>query len=620
MSFARIKTITILLTASTILPVNEAFSQLAPYADTKQHISPIATPAAKRGHSGNSGHRDNELVLFEDFESATPPSLPDGWSGGELVEQQQDNNNGTGLGTFVAPWRTGNALAANNGGYLPVPDIAGNRFAYANDDGDPCNCDMMDVGLVTPEMDFTGLENMILTLDAYSQAAFGGSNLQVQISTNGTDFITLTTASSSPEWQSMVIDLSLFDDEPSVWLRFAWSDNGAWSTGTAVDNIMVAENYAYNAAILRAHTAEVSAPFDDTSVISGEYSQIPIEQAAAITPGARVVNKGSQPIENLILNAEISLDGNVLGSYNSQVFDILYPFQQTNIYVYTDLIPSTAGVYEINYELISAQDEDLSDNTGFRTINYVTDIYALDDGTADSFRDNSGLSFTIGNRFEIANEGSICHSIGIGIGSPSVPFSQIFARIYDSNYLFVAGSAPYVIQAGDMTPLGGQNLINIPLSTPVELQGGTDYIAAVSYFANPAWQFAVANSGSSQEQFSVFQDQFGDWFFTTTTPMIRMNLSPSVSLPQEVTSVENLSIFPNPVSSGYELTIPAANNGQVMVELLDLSGRIIDRQNIEVSEGQRIFSPVPVSHMPAGLYLISLTGESGRHTARLIKK
>lgn len=620
MSFARIKTITILLAASAILPVNEAFSQLAPYADTKQHISPIATPAAKRGHSGNSGHRDNELVLFEDFESATPPALPDGWSGGELVEQQQDNNNGTGLGTFVAPWRTGNALAANNGGYLPVPDIPGNRFAYANDDGDPCNCDMMDVGLVTPEMDFTGLENMILTLDAYSQAAFGGSNLQVQISTNGTDFITLTTASSSPEWQSLVIDLSLFDDEPSVWLRFAWSDNGAWSTGTAVDNILVAENYAYNAAILRAHTAEISAPFDDTSVISGEYSQIPIEQAAAITPGARIVNKGSQPIENLVLNAEISLDGNILGSYNSQVLDILYPFQQTNLYVYTDLVPTEVGVYEINYQLISAQDEDLSDNTAIRTINYVTDIYALDDGMADSFRDNSGLSFTIGNRFEVSNEGSICHSIGIGIGSPSVPFSQIFARIYDSNYLFVAGSAPYVIQAGDMTPLGGQNLINIPLSTPVELQSGTDYIAAVSYFANPAWQFAVANSGSSQEQFSVFQDQFGDWFFTSTTPMIRMNLSPSVSLPQEMTSVENLSIFPNPVSSGYELTIPAGNSGQVMVELFDLSGRIIDRQSIEVSESQRIFSPVPVNDIPAGLYLISLSGDSGRHTARLIKK
>lgn len=619
MSLARINIITIILAIATIFPDNEAFSQLAPYADTKQHISPIATPSAKRSPIPKNGLRDNELVLFEDFESVVPPSLPSGWSGGELVEQQQDNNNGAGLGTFVAPWRTGNALSANNGGYLPVPDIPGNRFAYANDDGDPCNCDMMDVGLVTPEMDFTGLENMILTLDAYSQAAFGGSNLQVQISTNGNDFITLTTASSSPEWQSLVVDLSLFDDEPSVWLRFAWSDNGAWSTGTAVDNIMVGENYAYNAAILRAHTAEISAPFDDTSVISGEYSQIPIEQAAAFTPGARIVNKGSQPIENLVLNAEISLNGNLLGSYNSQVFDILYPFQQTNLYVYTDLTPSESGIYEISYQLISAQDEDLSDNTAVRTVNYVTDIYALDDGTADSFRDNFGLSFTIGNRFEIANEGSICHSIGIGVGSPSVPFSQIIARIYDSNYLFVAGSTPYVIQAGDMTPLGGQNLLNIPLNNPVELQSGTDYIAAVSYFANPAWQFAVANSGSSQEQFSVFQDQFGDWFFTTTTPMIRMNLSPSVSVPQEMTSVESLSIFPNPVSSDYEIIIPSRLSGLVTIELFDLSGRIIDRQNFTVTAGQRIFSPIPANDLQAGVYLISLRGESGGHVARLIK-
>lgn len=591
------------------------FAQLDQLFEQKASLSPSKTPLAQRQHFAPV-ERSNAIVLFEDFQSTNVPDLPEGWDGGPQVEQQQDNHDGIGLGTFVDPWKTGDAYIANNGGYLPVPHIGDNIFAYVNDDGDPCNCDMEDVGLVTPELSFEGLDNMILTFDVYSQNTFGGDNISVQISIDGADFITLHTVSSSPEWQPVFVDLSLFDNASSVRLRFAWSDNGYWSSGGAIDNVLVAENLNYNASILRPHTAEFSADWDDTSVISGEYSAIPLEQATPMVLGARVMNKGALTLNNAVLSVSIYHGGILLGSYNSQILANMASQQVEDIYISTDLTPGLPGEYTIEYELIAPQDEDTSDNSATRTMNYTTDVYSMDDGSTDSFRDNLGMSFSIGNLFEVPNEGSICHSIGVGVGTGSSVGTEIQVRLYNTNFIYITGSAPYSITSADINQLGEERIVNIPLSAPALLDGGQDYIAVVSYFATAFNQFTIANSGTSQEQFSVFEDDFGDWFYVTTTPMVRMNLSATVNT-QEIAMIESLRIFPNPVDAEYQLQLTGMQAGDVQLLVHDINGRLILDKTVWYS-GENIYSPVSLNQLSTGIYQFSAIQKDRKSTERFV--
>lgn len=593
----------LIIAASIFLPMHIS-AQLDKLQESKAHLSPQNTPTSNFETTATAS-RSNVVVLFEDFESIDYPNLPVGWDGGEPVEQQQDNNNGIGLGTFVDPWQTGAATEVNYGGYFPVPHIPGNHFAYANDDDDPCNCDMMDVGLTTPEMDFTGLENMVVSFDYYSQAVFGGDNVSLQFSTDGEEFVTIFTAESSPEWQSAYLDVSYLDNQPSVWLRFAWSDNGFWSAGVAVDNVLVTENLDYNVGIIRAHTAQFDAAWNNPEVISGEYSQIPLEQAAPVNVGAHIMNKGAQTMNNVVLSVSIYFNDQLQGSFNSQVISNMQPLDEQHVYILTDLVPEEVGEYTVEYELIAAEDEDLQDNSATRTINYSQDVYAMDDDMADSFRNNGENSFAVGNVFEISEEGSTCHSIGVGIGAGSQTGSEIYARIYDNNNLFITGSAPYVIQSADINQTGDNKIVNIPLTDPLTLEAGTEYLAVVTYFDSPFWQFAIANSGSSQEQFSVFQDETGVWYYVTTTPMVRMNLSSTVSI-QESNNIENLNVFPNPAGDQIQLALPKGWTGNYDLTIHDHSGRVVHNQTLNASRSSSLNTTISTAHLASGNYLLSV--------------
>lgn len=590
-------------------------AQLDQLPERKSSLSPSKTPLVQRQHSA-SVHRSNAVLLFEDFQSIDVPEIPAGWDSGPQVEQQQDNNDGIGVGTYVDAWKTGDAYNANNGGYLPVPHINDNVFAYVNDDGDPCNCDMEDVGLITPELNFEGLNNMILTFDVYSQNTFGGDNISVQISTDGEDFITLHTVNSSPEWQPVFVDLSLFDGASSVRLRFKWSDNGYWSSGGAIDNVVVAENLDYNASILRPHTAEFSADWDDTSVISGEYNSIPLEQATPMVLGASVMNKGALSLNNVVLSASVYHDGTLMGSYNSQVISNMSSQQLEDIYITTDFIPESPGTYTIEYELIANEDEDVSDNVATRTMNYTLDVYTMDDGSTNSFRDNLGMSFSIGNLFEIPNDGSVCHSVGVGVGVGTAVGTEIQVRLYNTDFIYITGSEPYTITNADINELGEEKIVNIPLTTPEFLTGGQDYIAVVSYFETSQSSFVIANSGNSQEQFSVFEDEFGDWFYVTTTPLVRMNLSATVDA-QELSEIETLRIFPNPIEQHYQIQLTGVQPGNVQLQVHDLNGRLIIDKTA-VFSGENLKTPVSLDQLTPGIYQLTVVQKNNRSTEQIV--
>lgn len=224
-------------------------------------------------------------VLTEDFEGLGG-ALPAGWVSASTTP---------GTGDFV----TGNAAAANAGGYWPVP--ASSNFAFANDD--VCNCDMSNVTLTTPSMDFTGLSGMVVTYDFVDDLTYGGVPHTVSVSTDGgatwTTVYTYAPTAAVIDWQNALVPLgSATDGASNVQVRWTYNDDGAWATGLAIDNVVVKEPFQ-NDAQLAGVSLDRFAMINANTVLSAEVTNV---GGNAITSLEIDWNDGTSHVQTVSVN------------------------------------------------------------------------------------------------------------------------------------------------------------------------------------------------------------------------------------------------------------------------------------------------------------------------------
>lgn len=65
----------------------------------------------------------------------------------------------------------------------------------------------------------------------------------------------------------------------------------------------------------------------------------------------------------------------------------------------------------------------------------------------------------------------------------------------------------------------------------------------------------------------------------------------------------NMQLFPNPVKDILQVQIPAGLNGSISLQIIDMSGRIVRKNNI-ASDGNALSTSIDVSNMQPGLYII----------------
>ncbi len=164
-------------------------------------------------------------AFTEDFEGATVPSLPAGWT---------ENTQAT------TGWKTHTgAITSTNGWVMSAHTKYAALDDWNNDENNSTST------LITPTMDLTSLSTPYLSFEHYYvQAQYNGGaaeELKVKISTNGgtswTDLKTLDGASTG--WQKSFIDLSAYQTQSSVMLAFEYNDNGAKLIGAGIDDIKV---------------------------------------------------------------------------------------------------------------------------------------------------------------------------------------------------------------------------------------------------------------------------------------------------------------------------------------------------------------------------------------------
>jgi hypothetical protein len=190
------------------------------------------------------------VVLFsEDFQGVTgamPAALPAGITTTSVSQAD---------GSMGNAFKTHNSTTANAGGYWPVPAVgANNKFAGANDDNTPCDCDNIDSYIQLPALDFSAATNIAISFDIFHDGNFGGGDATLQISTDGGTTFNIHSIGvddtgaditvfplDQDYWQSLIVPVYELNGASSVIIRFQWSDGGSWASGFAVDNIVVGE-------------------------------------------------------------------------------------------------------------------------------------------------------------------------------------------------------------------------------------------------------------------------------------------------------------------------------------------------------------------------------------------
>lgn len=551
---------------------------------------------------------------------------PSGIDIGAPVERLDANGQGT--GEFVPAWRIGTASEANASGSFPVPNIpTGNRFAMANDDAAPCDCDMFDVALTLNAPSFLGRSNVALQCRIFHQRTLGGGEALVEVSLAGGAWIQLATAPVLiGEWQDLQVDLSAFDGLEDVRIRFRWSDEGNWSSGFAVDDIVLLERLTNDLAVTEVFIGDPSSdPFQ-----SGDqrlaYSSVPLEQVAPLTISTSLQNRGSQVLSGITLSTAIVQNGNTVFTQDSILEQDLIPGERRTVVLSTGWMPSEAGPLSINSTAtIIGTDEDSNNNNGGE--NLMITGAGWDLGYGAMARDNGQEQgtiggqdpFIIGNRMELPNDGSIVRGMSAYITANSTLGENVRALLMDANLSFVDTSMRHVLTQEDLDRAGLGAPIHLPFSGLLPLPSG-DYYIAIQHLAGEGEVF-VALSGTSPEGAAVHM--LGQNFivdYLRNTPMVRMHLEDYAVgiLDQAASDAPSMEIFPLPMSDEGTLRFTLERAGQISLRILDAQGRVEMEQALGMLGVGEHSIRLNASELAQGFHLLEMQDDLLRSVVRLV--
>jgi len=157
-------------------------------------------------------------------------------------------------------------------------------------------------------------------------------------------------------------------------------------------------------------------------------------------------------------------------------------------------------------------------------------------------------------------------------------------------------SDPIIVETGMLN----QN-ITIPLLSPVFLTANTTYLAVAGSYTEG---FRVSSAGGSVPQTSFFLDLAdGTWYYTTSTPMVRMDFDPTIGIEENNSNIQVGSIFPNPTSEEARIRLNLMNASSLDITVTDMYGKTISTTTIDSQSGQNEYF-INTTAFTSGLYCV----------------
>ena len=456
---------------------------------------------------------------------------------------------------------------------------------------------------------------------------------EIQMSTDGSTWIkigdnldkTVLSASGGsayPNADTKTINLgTILSANPApIYIRFSWTTN--YPASAANPNVWITYGwYIDDVKLVTNSTNDLSVTSSSWGSVGLNYYQIPLTQIAPIDFSAKVFNGGVNNQSNVVYTVTsgtysgTSNPANIV-SLDTATLDITTPFTPA----------STIGNVVVTSAISADSTDDLPSNNAISNISFaITDyIYARDKGTsaANSYagsQNNDPDGFEAGNLFDIF-QNQTCKAINVrllGGANGTVVGTEIYAKLYwmdpaAADPVYITESAVLIVATANLNT----NLV-MELNDLVNLEAGKTYLAVVGAFGAG---LEISNSGISEPQTSFFLDMLDNtWYYTTSTPVVRLNFDPTIGINETTTEISGVSIYPNPSSSSVNLEMNIANPSEVSIQVTDLSGKVVATQNLGFLPLGKNQTTIQSASFNNGLYYVTISSNGTSVTKKFIK-
>ncbi|TSJ39785.1 T9SS type A sorting domain-containing protein [Fluviicola chungangensis] len=346
------------------------------------------------------------------------------------------------------------------------------------------------------------------------------------------------------------------------------------------------------------------------------YYQTPIAQINPIHFAGIVENIGAMAQSDVTFNAAIvsaaysgiSPQG-ALNPNESDTFDIAATFQPAAaVASFTVTGGTTSGQTDANPL------DNAAPALAFET---TQTTFARDAQVVQAGSYNQGQGYEMGNIFDITANQTLT-GVDVWVASTSTENCQIYGLLYtidgSGNFVYAAPTALHTVTAGELG-----TMITLPLTSSYPLLAGNSYLLVVGSYGDGGAtdDFVVGTSGISEAQTTFYLDgneNTGTWYYSTSTPMVRMNFNSSLSVTENAANV-NVAVYPNPVVG--EATIEVNGATASTISVVDLAGKVVYSSNVAEGTSKVSFS---TTNFSAGVYTVNVATSAGTVTKKMVVK
>ena len=345
------------------------------------------------------------------------------------------------------------------------------------------------------------------------------------------------------------------------------------------------------------------------------YYQIPTAQVTAIDFSGVIANNG-------LLNQNATFGVQAGAFVGSSAPTLIPAFSSDTANCTTSLTPAAANAtITVNAGVqIDSTDATPADNTiaGAATIVINPNIYArdLDDIASGSF--NQGFGFEVGNIFDIYATDEIS-AIDVYIHPGANVGTEMYVKLYSidaqtGDFVFVDESAPYTLGANDVDAL-----LTLPLQGGAfTLNAGEPYlvVAGSNGDGGATDDLIVGTCGVSAAQTTFYLDLTDNtWYYTTATPMVRMNFS-NASV-NENSLLNSFNVSPNPAAGSATIALSGKAGADATISIVDITGKEVYNTLVSSLNGTATVE-VNTAAFGNGMYLVNVYSNGTKSSKKLI--
>jgi len=415
--------------------------------------------------------------------------------------------------------------------------------------------------------------------------------------------------------EQTVIDISsIAGNQAQVKIRFYYNDNDYWGWYWAVDDVALFVPEDNDLVMLGGYWGSTGAWGARLP-----YYQIPLSQLAPLDVAGIVKNYGALDQNDVVFTAALASG---VWSGSSAPEAVLTGATDTISLTGALTPPPIVATHVINMSVSSsATDAVPADNSilAAASVSVNNFIYARDKGTATNGTYNQGMGFEAGNVFDIYAAANLS-GIDAYIDAGAVVGAEVYAKLYSVDptatttaaaFVFVDESAPYILTPADL----GQKITLALSAGAAPLSAGVSYVVVLGSYGDggASDDLIISTAGVSEASTSYYYDMTDNtWYYTTSTPMVRMNFDPSVGV-NEVENNLGLRVFPNP--SNEVINISINKEVSASLTLLDVSGKVVKTQALN-----GISTSINTASLNSGVYFVTIKDGTSVSTQKVVIK